>query len=82
MNIIDDEISFWPASVPGQFHEMDRSTVPNEVLAAFRTGNGMSNVKWGVTLPADMSRELNGYLSSQRGGSLIIASNGRIGLGH
>lgn len=80
MNIAGDEISFWPASVPGQFHEMDQSTVPDNVLLAFRRGNDIEGVKWGVTLPADMSNELNGYLSRERGGSLIIAGNGQISL--
>ena len=80
MNINSDAISFWPASVPGKFHEMDQSTVPEEVLAAYRNGNDANGVKWGVTLPADMSRELNSYLSSANGGSLIIAGNGKIDL--
>jgi hypothetical protein len=80
MNIAGDEISFWPASVPGQFHEMDQSTVPDNVLLAFQRSNDIRGVKWGVTLPADMSNELNGYLSRERGGSLIIAGNGQISL--
>ena len=78
MNVEGGAISFWPASVPGQFHEMDRSTVPSAVLAAFQTGKERSDVKWGVTLPADMSRKLNGYLTNERGGSLTIASSGQI----
>jgi hypothetical protein len=82
MNIAGDEISFWPASVPGQFHEMDQSTVPDDVLLAFGRSHDIKGVKWGVTLPADMSNELNGYLSRERGGSLIIAGNGQISLRH
>jgi hypothetical protein len=82
MNISDGEISFWPASVPVKYHEMDQSTVPDEVLASYRISNDSSGVKWGVTLPADMSRELNGYLSSANSGSLVIAGNGRINLRH
>jgi hypothetical protein len=80
MNIDGEEISFWPASVPVKFHEMDQSTVPDEVLAIYRNGNEANGVKWGVTLPADMSRELNSYLADETGGSLVIASNGRINL--
>jgi hypothetical protein len=80
MNIDNDEISFWPSSVPGTFHEMDQSTVPDEVLAAYLRGNQNTDTKWGVTLPADMSRELNEHLSSTSGGSLIIASSGAINL--
>ena len=80
MNIDGEEISFWPASVPVKFHEMDQSTVPDEVLAIYRNGNETNGVKWGVTLPADMSRELNSYLADETGGSLVIASNGQIDL--
>jgi hypothetical protein len=82
MNIDGSEISFWPASVPGQFHEMDQSTVPDEVLFAFRRSNGAGIVKWGVTLPANMSSELNGYLANESGGSLVIAGSGQIDLRH
>jgi hypothetical protein len=82
MNIDGEEISFWPASVPVKFHEMDQSTVPDEVLAIYRNGKEANGVKWGVTLPADMSRELNSYLADETGGSLVIASNGRINLRH
>ncbi len=82
MNIAGDEISFWPASVPGQFHEMDQSTVPDDVLLAFGRSHDIEGVKWGVTLPAEMSNDLNGYLSRERGGSLIIAGNGQISLRH
>ena len=82
MNIDGEEISFWPASVPVKFHEMDQSTVPDQVLATYRNSNETNGVKWGVTLPADMSRELNSYLDNETGGSLVIASNGRINLRH
>lgn len=78
MNVEGDAISFWPASMPSQFHEMDQATVPGAVLAAFRSDDASSDVKWGVTLPADMSRELNSYLTSERGGSLTIARSGQI----
>lgn len=79
MNIDGNKIEFWPASVPGKFHEMDVSTVPASVLAAY-PGRQKADIKWGVTLPADMTRELDGYLSSASGGSLVIASSGEIEL--
>ncbi len=82
MSIDGEEISFWPASTPQQFHEMDRSTVPAGVLASYQVAHSMSDVKWGVTLPANMSSELNNYLSNETGGSLVIAGNGRIALRH
>ena len=79
MNVEGSNIEFWPASVPGKFHEMDISTVPADVLAAYPDKH-KTDVKWGVTLPADMARELDGYLSSTSGGSLVIASSGEIDL--
>ncbi len=82
MSIDGEEISFWPASTPQQFHEMDRSTVPASVLASYQVAHSMSDVKWGVTLPANMSSELNNYLSNETSGSLVIAGNGRIALRH
>jgi hypothetical protein len=36
MNINRGEMSFWPASVPNEFHEMDAATVPNPVIAVGR----------------------------------------------
>ena len=79
MSVEGDNIGFWPASLPAKFHEMDVSTVPDEVLAAYPNEN-LSAVKWGVTLPADMTLELDGYLASATSGSLVIASNGDIDL--
>lgn len=82
MSIDGDAISFWQASIPGQFHEMDNATVPDSVLAAYRRSNGNSDIKWGVTLPANMSRDLNEFLTAEAGGSLVIAANGDIDLRH
>jgi hypothetical protein len=82
MSIGEGAISFWDASVPQQFHEMDRATVPQAVLAAYRRQGGPADVKWGVTLPATMTRELNEFLGSSSGGQLIIAASGEIELRH
>jgi hypothetical protein len=80
MSIEDDQVSFWPASMPATFHEMDQATVPDEVLAAYGRAGRTEKITWGVTLPADMSRELNKYLANAEGGSLVIAANGKIDL--
>ena len=80
MDITGGDISFWSASLPGQYHEMDAATVPDSVLVAFRKSNQSNDVKWGVTLPASMSRELNAYLTSESGGALVILANGSLGL--
>ena len=80
MNITGGDISFWSASLPGQYHEMDESTVPDNVQAAFRNSNQSNDVKWGVTLPASMSRDLNAYLTNESGGALVILANGNLDL--
>jgi len=80
LSIDGNAISFWPASIPGQFHEMDSATVPEAVLGAYRRSNGAPDIRWGVTLPAKMSRDLNDYLGAETGGSLIIAASGDINL--
>lgn len=82
MSIDTDEISFWPASLPGRFHEMDESTVPEQVIAAYRRNHSDQSAdnKWGVTLPGPLSQQLNQYLAEREGGSLIIGSSGDLRL--
>lgn len=77
-----NEMSFWPASLPGQFHEMDESTVPEQVIAAYRRNHNdrSADSKWGVTLPGPLSQQLNQYLAEREGGSLIIGSSGDLRL--
>jgi hypothetical protein len=82
MSIDNNDMSFWPASLPGQFHEMDVTTVPDRVTAAYRRNHGNQSVdrKWGVTLPSGMSQQLNQYLAEHEGGSLIISAAGDLRL--
>lgn len=82
MSIDTNEMSFWPASLPGQFHEMDESTVPEQVIAAYRRNHNQqsANSKWGVTLPGPLSQQLNQFLATGEGGSLIISSSGDLRL--
>ena len=82
LNVSEGRMSFWEASTPNQFHEMDRSTVPTQVVRALlRTAEiDATIVKWGVTLPAGMQQELNGYLESENGGALVIGANGTLRL--
>ena len=84
MSIDAGNVSFWTASSPRQFHEMDVSTVPATVLAAWRRSNGdaMAEIQWGVSLPPSMSRQLNQYLAEQSGGMLIIGAGGTLRLEH
>ncbi len=82
MNVNRGALSFWAASVPNQFHEMDAATVPDEVLSALRRAGSVKtgDVKWGVTLPPNMRRQLDGFLSEYHGGALVIGGDGSLRL--
>ncbi|MEO0345576.1 MAG: hypothetical protein AAF229_04910 [Pseudomonadota bacterium] len=81
MSVNRGRVSFWPASLPAAYHEMDPGTVPGDVLRALRlTRGGDTPVTWGVTLPANMQRELDEIVREQRGGALYIAGDGQIRL--
>jgi hypothetical protein len=75
--------SFWPASAPNQYHEMDPATVPYTVITALRRRGTLGldpNVKWGVTLPPSMRRQLDRYLGAHTGGELVIEATGNLRL--
>ena len=82
LNVNESRMSFWEASTPNQFHEMDRGTVPADVVRALlRIAEvDITSIKWGVTLPADMLHDLDGYLGSATGGALVIGANGKLRL--
>lgn len=82
MNVNRGALSFWAASVPRQFHEMDEATVPDDVLSALRRAGSVktSDVKWGVTLPPNMRRQLDRFLSEHDGGALVIGGDGSLRL--
>jgi len=99
MSVNRGAVTFWPASAPNQFHEMDPGTVPADVVAALRrsgtlapdpapapgpdpAGSGpyIPTIKWGVTLPTKMRRQLDGYLTEQSSGTLVIEGDGNLRL--
>ncbi len=82
MNVNRGALSFWAASVPNQFHEMDEATVPDDVLSALRRAGSVktSDVKWGVTLPPNMRQQLDQFLSETNGGGLVIGGDGSLRL--
>jgi len=81
MTVSESRISFWDASMPNSFHEMDASTVPLPVADALaRTGIDVGGVSWGVTLPGKLKGQLDGLMQEHRGGSLVIGTNGSIRL--
>jgi len=82
MNVNRGRFSFWPASTPNQFHEMNSSTVPHDVATAlFRNHDDPAiTIKWGVTLPADMQQRLDELLQTGGSGAIYIAANGQLRL--
>lgn len=83
MNVNRGEMSFWPASMPEQFHEMDVATVPEPVIDALQRSNGLRarDLRWGVTIPAGTARRLEQFLREASGGTLIIDATGELRLG-
>lgn len=81
MAVNDSRISFWDASVPNTFHEMETATVPAAVTEALaRTGTKADAVSWGVTLPGKLKAQLDDLMQAHSGGALIIGASGDIRL--
>jgi hypothetical protein len=79
MTVSESRISFWDASMPNSFHEMETSTVPAAVVDALsRAASDAGSIKWGVTLPGRMKAQLDALMEEHRGGALIIGANGDI----
>jgi hypothetical protein len=79
MTVSESRISFWNASIPNTFHEMEKDTVPAAVIEALnRTGTTADAVSWGVTLPGKLKTQLDNLMLEHRGGTLIIAASGEI----
>jgi hypothetical protein len=79
MTVAESRISFWDASTPNTFHEMESRTVPAPVVDALaRTGIATGAVAWGVTLPGKMTAQVDSLMQQHRGGSLIIEASGDI----
>lgn len=81
MAVSDSRISFWDASTPNTFHEMEATTVPRPVVDALtRTGADTSGINWGVTLPGRLSRRLDTLMREHSGGALVITASGEMDL--
>lgn len=81
MAVSDSRISFWEASRPNAFHEMESATVPAAVIDALtRTGAIVTAVNYGVTLPTRLSKQLDQLMSEHNGGSLVIGADGNLKL--
>ncbi len=82
LKIDGGRMDFWPASTPGQYHEMDGQTVPAEVRRALlRSGAEIGGEqRWGVTLPSGTAAQLQQFLTDASGGKLVIGRNGDLRL--
>jgi hypothetical protein len=82
MNVNRGRLSFWPASIPNEFHEMDAATVPEDVVLALQRSMGLQNesIKWGVTLPPDMQDQLTLFMNTTESGALVITARGDVQL--
>jgi hypothetical protein len=79
MTVSESRVSFWDASMPNTFHEMEPGTVPVAVSDALsRSGNVTESVSWGVTLPGRMTAQLDALMQEHSGGGLIIDASGEI----
>ena len=81
MTVASSRISFWDASTPNAFHEMEATTVPRSVVDALvRSGTPAENISWGVTLPGKLRGQLDELMRDNSGGSLLIGADGRMRL--
>lgn len=80
LSIDAGRMSFWSSPLPRKIHEMDAETVPQSVLDAYgrSNGSGSNKVKWGVSIPATMSRQLDQFLTEYEGGALVIGAGGNL----
>lgn len=81
MTVSNSRISFWDASAPNSFHEMEAGTVPRPVVNALaRSGVNTTGVGWGVTLPGKLREQLDELVRGHSGGALVIGGNGELRL--
>jgi ABC-type phosphate transport system auxiliary subunit len=82
MNVNRGRLSFWPASIPNEFHEMDAATVPQDVVLALQRSMSLQSesTKWGVTLPPQMQDQLTHFMNTAESGALVITARGDVQL--
>ena len=81
MAVSESRISFWDASTPNAFHEMEAATVPQPVVDALaRSGVDTASIDWGVTLPGRLRQQLDTLMRGNTGGALVIGTDGELRL--
>jgi hypothetical protein len=80
MEVRNGQVRFSSSDAPQRMHEMDLATVPQSVVSALRRSGSLppAAVRWGVTLPPAMSRQLDLILSERSGGNLVIDADGTL----
>ena len=81
MTVSESRISFWDASTPGAFHQMEPATVPGPVVDALaKSGISTTGIDWGVTLPGKLRQQLDALMRDNSGGALVIGLDGELRL--
>ncbi|MGI9223433.1 MAG: hypothetical protein ACR2QX_03080 [Woeseiaceae bacterium] len=81
MTVSDSRISFWDASTPVAFHQMETLTVPRPVIDALaKSGSSTTGIDWGVTLPGHLRQQLDALMRDNSGGALVIGLDGELRL--
>lgn len=79
MTVAESRISFWDASTPNVFHEMESATVPQAVRDALQqSGAPGDDIAWGVTLPGELRSQLDSLMQQHSGGALVIGLDGKL----
>ena len=76
-------LSFESSVAPGKIYEMDRRTVPDNIVKASRrkiAAFGRGSVTFGVALPADITAQFQGLMTGRKGGDIVIGANGTVTL--
>ena len=82
MSVNRGTYSFWPASAPNQYHEMDpaRSRPMSSPRCAAPAAWAWTRRSSGASPCPRMRRQLDDYLTEVPGGSLVIEGDGNLRL--
>lgn len=73
--------AFVPVSFSGRIYYMDRQTVPDRVIQASARAvsvSGDSEMLFGVSLSPQITRQISTLMKGNKGGNIIIQSNGKV----
>lgn len=79
MTVRNSRISFWDASTPTAFHEIEATTVPSAIVDALtRSATEFETVSWRVTLPGKLKAQLFALMQQHCSGAQETDANGDI----